>query len=216
VEVWRRLAARYRHARTIWAYDLANEPVEDLVEEDCDDWQDLAERAARAIRALDPERTLIVEPANWGGPEGLRTLVPLSVSNVVYSVHMYLPHAFTHQGVYGPGAPVPYPGEIQGELWDRQRLERALQPVIAFQQTYNVHVYIGEFSAIRWAPGACRYLEDVIDVCEAHGWDWTYHAFREWQGWSVEHSEERQNTAPAAVPTDRERLLRSWFAKNRK
>jgi len=42
-------------------------------------------------------------------------------------------------------------------------------------------MYIGEFSAIRWAPdgSAYRYLKDLIDVFEAHGWDWSYHAFRE-------------------------------------
>lgn len=36
--------------------------------------------------------------------------------------------------------------------------------------------------------GADRYLADVIDLFEEYGWDWSYHAFREWAGWSVEHT----------------------------
>jgi len=178
----------------------------------------LAERAARAIRAIDPARTIIVEPASWGGPDGLSDLAPLGVSNVVYSVHMYLPHAFTHQGVYGPGPVWRYPGAIEGKNWDKAALEAALKPVIEFQRAYGVHIYIGEFSAIRWAPAesAYRYLKDLIDIFETHGWDWSYHAFREWSGWSVEHGSDRNNTAPVPTPTDRQRLLRHWYAQNQK
>jgi hypothetical protein len=218
VEVWRKMAARYRGVRPIWGFDLANEPVEDDVGDDCADWQGLAERAARAIREIDPQRTLIVEPARWGGPEGLNELRPLPLSNVVYSAHMYLPHAFTHQGVHGPGPALDYPGEVDGKLWDKAALKRALQPAIDFQQRHNVHLYIGEFSAIRWAPrgSAARYLRDVIEIFEEQGWDWTYHAFREWQGWSVEHGPDKEDTRPAAMPTDRQRLLREWFARNQK
>ncbi len=218
VEVWQRMATRYRHAKPIWGYDLVNEPVEDFVEEGCDDWQALAERAARAIRAVDPERTIIIEPAAWGGPDGLNELVPLPVSNVVYSVHMYIPHAFTHQGVFSSGPSYQYPGLIEGKQWDKAQLEAALRPAVDFQKAYGVQIYIGEFSAIRWAPddSAGRYLKDLIDVFEAYGWDWSYHAFREWDGWSVEHGPDRNNRERAAEPTDRERLLREWFARNQK
>jgi len=219
VEVWQRMARRYRSAKVIWGYDLANEPVEGALAEGCDDWQGLAERAAKAIRAIDPERTIIVEPANWGGPDGLKELQPLDVPNVVYSAHMYVPHAFTHQGVFDDGKKqYVYPGTIEGKLWDKAALEAALKPVVEFQQKNNVHIYLGEFSAIRWAPdgSACRYLKDLIDIFESRGWDWTYHAFREWQGWSAEHGPDKADSKPAAQPTDRERLLREWYAKNEK
>lgn len=217
VRVWEGIARRYRGAQPIWGFDLVNEPVEDVVEDGCDDWQALAERAARAIRAIDPARTIIVEPAAWGGPGGLADLVPLPMSNVVYSVHMYLPHAFTHQGVHGPGPAYRYPGIIEGQAWDKTQLEAALQPVVDFQRTYGVPIYIGEFSAIRWAPegSAVRYLSDLIEIFEAHGWDWSYHAFREWSGWSVEHGPDRADSRPAAQPTDRQQLLQRWYQSAR-
>ena len=218
VEVWRQMARRYKDSRAVWGYDLANEPVEDELAESAADWQELAGRAARAVRAIDPQHAIIVEPAQWGNPNGLKELRPLDVPGVVYSVHMYQPGEFTHQGVHGEWKPCRYPGDIAGKRWDKAALEAALQPVVVFQRRYGVHIYIGEFSAIRWAPegSAYRYLKDLIEIFEAHGWDWSYHAFREWSGWSVEHGEERANTQPAAAPTEREKLLREWFAKNRK
>jgi endoglucanase len=219
VEVWRYLAQRYRHVRPIWGYDIANEPVEDFIADDCDDWHGLAERAAQAIRAVDPVRAIICEAPPWGSPESLADFTPLSVSNVVYSVHMYVPSEFTHQGVFKPvKEPVVYPGLINGSLWDKAALEKVLQPVVDFQKRYNVHIYLGEFSAIRWAPGdsGCRYLKDCIDIFESHHWDWSYHAFREWNGWSVEHGPDRADNRPAATPTDRQKLLCSWFSQNQK
>lgn len=218
VKAWEHMARRYKGEKVIWGFDLANEPVEDTWTGECDNWQSLAERTAKAIRAIDPDRTIIVEPADWGGPSGLRHLVPLRIPKVVYSVHMYLPHEFTHQGVFGPSKPIHYPGVIGGKQWDKEALREALRPAIEFQKRYNVHIYVGEFSAIRWAPdqSAYRYLRDLIEVLEEQGWDWTYHAFREWSGWSVEHGEDRADEKPAAKPTMRQELLRSWFAKNRK
>jgi hypothetical protein len=129
-----------------------------------------------------------------------------------------MPHTFTHQGVYGSGQAYCYPGEIDGKHWDKARLEEALQPVVEFQRKYNIHIYIGEFSAIRWAPEGSthRHLKDLIDIFEAHDWDWSYRAFREWDGWSVEHGNDPKDHHRAKATTDREELLRSWFAKNAK
>lgn len=218
VQTWQHIAQRYKNEKIIWGFDLVNEPVEGVIGEGCDDWHDLAERAAKAILAIDPQRTLIVEPADWGGPDAMRNLQPLNVPNVVYSAHMYVPGAFTHQGVFDKTKVFRYPGTIEGKYWDKAQLEAALKPVIDFQKTHNVAIYIGEFSAIRWAPdgSAYRYLNDVIDIFESHGWDWSYHAFREWQGWSVEHTEDPANPRPATQPTQRQQLLQRWFSQNRK
>jgi endoglucanase len=218
IDVWRMMAARYKNSKAVWGYDIVNEPVEDLVEEDCDDWQALAEKTAKAIRVIDPQRAIIIEPIPWGGPDGLKDFIPIDVSNVVYSVHMYVPGEFTHQGVHNQGKEFLYPGMINGKQWDKVKLEKALQPVIDFQRKFNVHIYIGEFSAIRWAPdnSAYRYLKDLIDIFEANSWDWSYHAFREWSGWSVEHGSDRKDTKPASTPTDRQKLLCDWFKINSK
>lgn len=216
VAVWEKIARRYRGNPTVWGYDLVNEPVEGSLPDGLRDWRALARLTAQRVRAIDADHALIIEPAPWGSPESLVNFEPLDVPRVVYSVHIYQPHQFTHQGVYDNPVGLTYPGMIAGQQWDQDRLRKALQPVVDFQRDFNVHIYIGEFSAIRWAPGnsAHDYLRDVIELCEEHGWDWAYHAFREWNGWSVEHGPDKQNSARSAAPTDRERLLRSWFEKN--
>jgi hypothetical protein len=213
---WERMARRYRDSRVIWGYDLANEPVEGEVATGCDDWQGLATRAARAVRASDPRHAIIVEPTPWGGPEALENLEPIPVPGVVYSVHMYVPHQFTHQGVHGGATGVGYPGTITGKFWDKAALRRVLQPVRDWQRDYGVQIYLGEFSAIRWAPedSAYWYLRDCIDMFEEFGWDWSYHAFREWNGWSAEHGPDNADTSPSKTQTSREKLLRGWFGKN--
>ena len=219
VEIWEHIARRYKGVKCVWGYDLLNEPLENSVAEGMADWQDLAERAARAIRKIDATRAIIIEPAPWGGPEALEQLQPIDVPNVVYSVHMYRPHPFTHQGVHNRAdKPLRYPGVIGGRTWDKAALAAALKPVIDFQEAHGVHIFLGEFSAIRWAPdgSAHRYIRDCIELFEKHRWDWTYHAFREWSGWSVEHTADRADERPAKQPTARQKLLLEWFARNRK
>ena len=73
-------------------------------------------------------------------------------------------------------------------------LRGILKPVRDFQLKHGARIYVGEFSAVAWAPGAEKYLEDCIALFEEYGWDWTYHAFREWQGWSVEHEGDSATT----------------------
>lgn len=211
IAVWRKIAARYQGDQRIWGYDLVNEPDDTNVAEGCDDWQTLALRAGQAIREIDPNSTLIVEPPSWGSPQGFAGFQPVPLTNIVYSFHMYNPHEFTHQGVFGPSEPITYPGRIAGALCDKAALEKSVGPAIDFARRYRVHLYVGEFSAIRWAPGAEKYLDDLIRIFEAHGWDWSYHAFREWEGWSVEYGPDQNDHHPAAQPTARQKVLLKWL-----
>jgi aryl-phospho-beta-D-glucosidase BglC (GH1 family) len=213
--IWDRIAKRYKDNKTVWGYDLVNEPFVGKVGDGCMNWQALAEATAKRVRAIDPDHAIILEPI-WGDPHALDSLIPVDVPNVVYSVHMYLPHAFTHQGVYESPIGPTYPGEVQGKKWDKETLRASLKNVVEYARDYGVHIYVGEFSAIRWAPdnSAQRYLKDCIEFFEEMGWDWSYHAFREWDGWSVEHTTNKDDKKPSATRTDREQLMRDWFGKN--
>jgi aryl-phospho-beta-D-glucosidase BglC (GH1 family) len=221
IAVWEKMAKRYKNEKMVWSYDLLNEPVEGIIPEDSDllDWHSLALKTAKAIRKIDPDKAIVLEAGPWGGPDTLEWFEPFDpkeVPNVVYSVHIYVPHSFTHQGVHGSSFGIDYPGKVEGQYWDKEQLRKALQKTLDYANDYGVAIYIGEFSAIRWSPNgsAYRYLKDCIELFEEYGWDWSYHAFREWDGWSVEHGEEQNERKPAAVPTEREKLLRSRFEKN--
>lgn len=215
IAVWETMARRYKGRQIIWGFDVVNEPDDSNLGEDCLDWNTLADKTARGIRAIDPDRTLIIEPNQWGGPQGFAAFEPLDLSNIVYSFHFYQPMKFTHQGIHNQPGGVTYPGVIGGEEWDQNALERAMLPAIEFAKKWRVHMYVGEFSAIRTAPGnsAAKYLADLIDILERHGFDWSYHAYREWQGWSLEH--EGPLDQPMASPTNpRQQVVTGWFARN--
>lgn len=219
VKTWEKIARRFKDAPALWAYDLVNEPV--CGKPTAPDMDSLATqvRAAKAIRMIDPKTAIVIESENWDSPDAFAWLMPVDVPNVIYQVHMYVPHEYTHQGVHRSIEPITYPGKINGKHYDKEALRHILAPVRAFQQAYNVHIYAGEFSAIRWAPGAARYLADCIDLFEEYGWDWSYHAYREWPGWSVEHENLPANPdvhKPAATDTDRKKVLMQWFSKNQK
>jgi len=187
VACWRRIATRFRgNSDVIFGYDLINEPEQRRAAlPGCDYWN-IQRRAAEAVREVDPETTVIVESNGWDAPSAFSYLSPLAMDNVIYQAHLYVPHEFTHQGVGGrEWRPAKYPDPAKG--WDREFLRRQLAPVVAFRDRHGARIYVGEFSAVAWAEGADRYIADCVSLFNEYGFDWTYHAFREWQGWSVEH-----------------------------
>ena len=216
LDSWNTIAVRYKGESGVWGYDLLNEPGAPAIANDMLDWHDLAEKTARNIRSVDATHAIIVEPDPYGSPKSFRMFKPIDVPGVVYSVHMYDPAPFIFQGVMSqdPIGPV-YPGEIGGKLWNKEHLTDEFQPVVDFAKANNVDIYVGEFSAIRWAKGADQWLSDVVDIMESNHWDWSYHAYREWSGWSLEASDDPSVRAKSETPTARQLVMEAAFDKNR-
>ena len=213
VEAWRRIARRFKGREGIYGYDLVNEPMQTREAlPDCDYWS-IQRRAAEAIREIDPDMPILVECNGQDSPSAFASLYPLDLTNIIYEVHMYMPLRYTHQGVLWKPAEHPdsYPNAEKG--WNADALRGALRPVREFQLRHGAKIYCGEFSAVAWAPGADQYLRDCIDIFEEYGWDWTYHAFREWPGWSVEHEGPDAKHLVPAADTPRKRALLDGFSR---
>ena len=214
IETWRKIAGRFRGRRALWGYDLLNEPMQSQPARV--DYLTAQRLAAEAIREIDPETPIIIESNDWCSAPAFRYLAPLPLKNIIYQVHMYWPGGYTHQqvgntwGVDSREKLTAYPDRT----YHREALKNYLQPVRDFQLKYGARIYVGEFSAVRWAPGADRYLEDCISIFEEYGWDWSYHAFREWSGWSVEHSEDPRVTGRVDGETARKKVLLKYFKRN--
>lgn len=140
-------------------------------------WAQTNERVLRAIRAQDPGRWFITSLTLGANPSDYGEAVPLRHGRVVYNAHMYLPHQFTHQGLEGHPLGLLYPGRIGLKKWDKDALQDTLRPLAAFSGKYGVPVWIGEFSAARWAIGAEQYLDDIVDVFNANTWGWCYYSY---------------------------------------
>jgi len=211
LEAWRRLASHYRGNPGIYGYDLLNEPVvENYVKERPNPWRYMVESMVKTIRAVDPETPIIVEL----GEADFARFAPLADAHIIYSPHIYAPHSYSHQGVLSQ-VRWGYPGEIDGIYWDKEQLRVQLKPVIEFQRKYHARIFVGEFSTALWSKGGDRYLADCIALFEEYGWDWTYHAFREWPVWSVEHEATSFKDIRPSADNPRKRALLAGFAKNR-
>lgn len=205
VDTWERIARHCKGDGRIFGFDLINEPIQRRSDVSIGCWE-LQDRIARAVRAIDPDRTIVMEANFDDSHNGMAIQSPLALDNVVYEFHMYQPLAYTHQYVIGVTAqdvkekglafkPKPYPNadwrnpevSTTGRPFDKEYLRRAVRGAREFQLRHGARIYVGEFSAAAWAPGADRYLADCADIFAEYGWDWTYHAFREYEAWSVEH-----------------------------
>ena len=212
IEVWRRIARRFKGHPALYGYDLANEPQQQRDAPPGLDGWNLQRRAAEAIREIDPDTPIIIECNANDAPDGYRNLSPLALTNIIYEVHMYAPGDFTHQGIQGMSmARCRWPDESRG--WNQAYLRSVLTPVREFQLRHGAKIFVGEFSAVAWAEGAETWLRDAISIFEDWGWDWTYHAFREWRGWSVEHEGFDIDHMEPSADTPRKQALLDGFRR---
>ncbi len=93
IELWRRLALRYRNNPAVGAYELMNEPR--TVPPDPGLTADLQRRAIEAIRKVDPDKVIVVTGDEMSNYEvSLTDAVKQKDSNILYTIHFY-PGAFT-------------------------------------------------------------------------------------------------------------------------
>ncbi len=222
IATWKRIVQRYGGNPAVAGYDLANEPNEATWNNGALLWNELVDTLCRVIRSVDPITPIVVEPVNGDVARFVQTIPAGSIrgwdiANLVYSFHFYQPATLTAQGVDATSRPIGavYPATIDGIAYDSIMLRQAMQPAVDFQNRYRLPIYVGEFSCIRWAPqhSALHWLTDVTNILESQGWDWTYHAYREYQGWSVEYSDSLADMR-SNLNTDRKALLLGWYAKN--
>jgi aryl-phospho-beta-D-glucosidase BglC (GH1 family) len=216
LSVWDTMANRYKNETQIIAYDILNEPDDRYLVPGLMSWRDLAIATIQHIRAVDSQHSILFEASPGALPNTLPTFEPLPFDNIIYSIHMYEPYEFTFQNLNTNVTPIYYPGVIGKTMWNKEQLRALLQPNVDWQQRYNTSILIGEFSAVRWAPGnsTANYLSDLIELYEEFGWNWDYHAFREFQGWDVEMIGDKNDPHRSPVPTDRQLLLMKWFKEN--
>ncbi|HBE02073.1 MAG: hypothetical protein A2096_14540 [Spirochaetes bacterium GWF1_41_5] len=198
IECWREIAEICKGRDQVIWFDLLNEPL---------DWTTVhtslafpptfpewAQKTIDAIRKIDRIHPIAIEPGPgmlcWGF-KGFPVLND-KYQPVIYSVHMYQPVQYTHQGVNSKEI-LPWPGVFRdsgGGYWNKERLEKELAPAIDYQKKNGVRIYVGEFSAPRFAPDAEIYLRECLEIFEKLEWDWNYHALNEASVWDLEKNEE--------------------------
>lgn len=92
LRLWETIAKRYRGERHV-AFDLLNE----IVLPSSDPWNKLAAECVSVIRAIDPDRLLIIGGNNYNSIYELKNISLYDDPNIAYTFHFYEPILFTHQ-----------------------------------------------------------------------------------------------------------------------
>ena len=243
---WTEMATHFKKDEfkdVIWGYDLFNEPStggRHAVQE----WLNMVPDIIAAIRKVDTNVWIVFQPGlvtETFAKE--KEKIIQKDKRVVYSLHFYCPETFAGQGIMYENEFSSkkfktheeavahflreYPGNSKNHWWEgekyqnKETLEAELKPLTNFAKEYKVPVLIGEFSVITWAPvqSALNWFKDVIDIFEANHFSWCFHAFREWQGWSLESPEGPKafwfsgegSPAPSVTETQRAKYFKSVF-----
>lgn len=194
IDLWRDLSdALIEFPNSLLAYELMNEAVAD----DPDQWNELLRNTVLALRAIEPERTIVIGSNRWQSYSTFDDLdVPKSDPNILLSFHFYEPFLLTHYhaswtGLKNYKGPVHYPGVILTEE-EFENLDLDIQPVaenwvgrkfnkeiiremwqepIRKAKKLGLPLYCGEFGIITGPPEEDRlnWYRDMIDLFEENG-----------------------------------------------
>jgi len=171
------------------AFEFFNEPVEMVGSGKFSvpkEWPVIQGEILEIIRDSS-DKWVIVNPGLGGESNGYRDFHPIDDPRLVYAFHMYIPHRFTHQGLGARKKGIVYPGKIDGEPFDKKYLRDSMSDVVRFQATYDVPIWVGEFSAVRWAPGAEQYLTDLVTLFKGERWGWCYFNIGGMHAWNPDY-----------------------------
>ena len=198
INLWRQLSAKLKDYSTSWvAYEFMNEPVADEHEQ----WNQLVAKVHKALRELEPNRTLVIGSNRWQGHETFKYLrVPEGDPNIILSFHYYNPMLLTHYGAHWTpirdySGKVNYPGvlvdaedfaatpdSIKGEIeqyatseWNRERIHEQMKDAIEVAAKYNLQLFCGEWGVFEPVDRELAYAwtRDMLSVFDEFNIAWT-------------------------------------------
>jgi endoglucanase len=168
VALWEALAQRYRQEVFVAGYNVMNEP-----EADDPSWLNhYYRRVTGAIRQIDPDHILFLEGNHYS--QKFDELDTPFDDNTVYSSHLYVEPGLEQ---------VEYPGQVNGEYFDRDRIEQIYNERTAFMRKHAVPHFFGEFGCIYSDPdleaSRLRVMADMIAIAESYGDHWAIWSYKD-------------------------------------
>ena len=198
INLWYQLSDALKGHSNDWvAYEFMNEPVAD----DHEQWNQLVAKVHKALRAREPQRTLVVGSNRWQGYETMKYLkVPQGDKNIVLSFHYYNPMLLTHYTawwtpigkykgkIHYPGIMVTKedfdaaPADIKAELepytrqvWDINKIREDFRDAIAVAKKYGLQLFCGEWGIYENTDRELGYqwTKDMLTVFNEFNIAWT-------------------------------------------
>ena len=174
---WEQIAGYFKNYPDSLLFEVLNEPNSQL---DASRWNSFFAEALQTIRKTNPERTVLVGIAEWGGVAALKKLVVPNDKHLILTVHYYNPFHFTHQGAsWAAGSDAWLGTKWSDTEYERQDVADEFKAVMQFSKEKNIPVHIGEFGAysradmesrVRWTRFLARWFEQ-------QGFSWAYWEF---------------------------------------
>lgn len=177
LSIWTQISGRYEDKPAGLLFEILNEPHDKLTAEL---WNELLPQALDIIRQSNPNRTVVIGAAEWGGVPGLLKLEIPEDGNLIITVHYYEPFRFTHQGAsWVDGA-----DEWLGTTWNGTAAEHNavsshFQQIVDWAEGRGVPVNIGEFGAFSRAdsPSRARWTSAIVHFALTHDMSFHYWEF---------------------------------------
>jgi aryl-phospho-beta-D-glucosidase BglC (GH1 family) len=132
--------------------------------------------AIAAIREVNTDVPVLLEPEGYGNITWLPYLTISADPHSVYTPHDYTPFDYTHQVVVGGTYPGDYDVDGQVRHVDQAFLASYLGSLQTFADQHGVPVALTEFGVHRTAPNAATFLTDRIGIQDTLGswavWTW--------------------------------------------
>lgn len=176
--VWVQIARRYHGQPDSLVFEIFNEPHDIRPEI----WNPIQLRVLGKIRAVSPERVVLLSSTDWSSVKGLKDLqLPDHDPAVMATFHYYAPYPFTHQGAHWAKDSNHWLGtRWQDEEPERDAIRRDFQTAADWSKQNGVPVFLGEFGVFEKAPmdDRVRWTRRVARTAEALGLPWCYWEFR--------------------------------------
>lgn len=166
--LWERLAERYGSTENL-VFELLNEVTDKSYS---DPWNKIIYECIRRIRAIAPDKTIIVGGYWNNSPDALPDLVKPYDENVVLSFHCYDPLNFTHQGAHWvEGMDTEYREKFDGEKITPEYFAERFSAALKTAEKYGAALYCGEYGVIdRASPeDALKWYKAIHQAFERYG-----------------------------------------------
>lgn len=174
--MWSQIATEFKdYPNDKLLFEVMNEPTDALTPEL---WNEMFAAGLSVIRQTNPNRTVLMGVAEFGGLGGVPKLVFPDDDNIILSIHYYNPFQFTHQGANW-NAPESY--DWLGTKWNDTEAERntvinEFALAISIAKGNNLPINIGEFGALNTADmeSRAKWTTFLSRWFEEQEFSWTY------------------------------------------
>jgi endoglucanase len=178
IAIWKQIAEHFKDYPNTLLFEFLNEPQGKL---DAAKWNALLKDTLAVVRQSNPNRTIVIGPANYNDVYKIKTLeLPKDDRNIIVTFHYYSPYRFTHQGAHWAKDANNWLGMKWTASEDEKRLiAKDFDLAAKWGKENGRPIYLGEFGAFNKADMESRicWTKCVVDTAAQRGFSLSYWEF---------------------------------------